>query len=189
MIITEQGLGSTSSNVIAHTAVGAGLSTAAMVDPEPISKAILGVAALISGFFFKPDTKKLATTAIVNQAEVYMKQNLATWQQLVQSGQANETSREAALQNFNTLWQQVVNACSNPQYGSAGQACVADRQQGGKWDWFKYYYDPIASYQIPASNASGSIASLFGIGSGDGGGGRLGLLLGVGLIAVLVIGD
>ena len=39
----------------------------------------------------------------------------------------------------------VVTQCSNGSLGDAGARCISDRQRGGKWDWFAYYRDPIAS--------------------------------------------
>jgi hypothetical protein len=123
-------------------AIGAGLVAAGAVG-GPIGMAIGGgIAAVASiiGAIFKPDTDKIYTTDIVNQVEPYMKQNVAAWQA---SGKT-KSEQQAALANFNYLWQQVLNGCQG-KYGSAGVNCIADRQRGGKWDWFSYYYDPIAN--------------------------------------------
>jgi hypothetical protein len=163
-------------------AIAAGTLAATAI---PFIGPVVAAIGLFVSMLFKPDMKKIATTQIVNQAEVYMKRNLAAWQQLVASGQANATSQQAAEANFQTLWQQVVNACGNPAYGSAGANCIGDRQRGGKWDWFKYYYDPIASYQIPTGSVGSDIASLFGVGGGIG---QWGLLLGGGLLIMALMG-
>ena len=128
------------------------LSTAAASDPEPISKAVLSVGSLIDAFFGHPDCSKIATTQIVNQAEVFAKQNLSAWQSLPNS-QKTLSAQQAALANFDALWAQVVQACSNPQYGTAGQNCIADRQRGACHyqvngqcgNWFVWYRDPIAN--------------------------------------------
>ena len=50
------------------------------------------------------------------------------------------------------------------QYGTAGQACVGDRQQGAChyqsngacWNWFVGYRDPIANDPHVAANAAAS---------------------------------
>jgi hypothetical protein len=128
------------------------LSTAAASDPEPISKAVLSVSSLIDAFFGHPDCSKIATTQIVNQAEVFMKQNLSAWQSLP-TAQKTVSTQQAALANFDAIWAQVVQACSNPQYGTAGQNCIADRQRGGChyqvngecWNWFVGYRDVISN--------------------------------------------
>ena len=88
----------------------------------------------------------------MNQAEVFLKQNLAAWQALP-AEQKTLATQQQALQNFDKVWAQVVNACSNAQYGTAGQNCIGDRQEGAChyqpqpgqcWNWFIAYRDPIA---------------------------------------------
>lgn len=45
-----------------------------------------------------------------------------------------ESMQTAYLNLFDTAWAQLQNMCSNPQLGSAGQACISDRQAGAcKW--------------------------------------------------------
>ena len=104
-----------------------------------IGAAVAGVSILISQLF-KPDTDKIYATNIVNAVEPYMKQNLAAWQ----GSTKTRSEQQVCLANFDYLWQRVVSSCQG-NYGSAGVACVADRQRGGKWDWFAYYRDPIAN--------------------------------------------
>src|SRR5215469_13724663 len=75
---------------IAHAAVGTGLQTTANIllaapDPTMVTKiaaGILEIGSAIQNFFFHPDCSKIATTQIVNQAEVFLQQNLAAWQSL-----------------------------------------------------------------------------------------------------------
>jgi hypothetical protein len=67
----------------------------------------------------------------------------------------NGRTQQAALQNFDQVWAQVVAACTGPgtSYGSAGQNCVNDRKQGAChyqvngqcWNWFIGYRDAIAN--------------------------------------------
>lgn len=140
------------------------LSTAATSDPEPISKAILSVGSLIDAFFGHPDCSKIATTQIVNQAEIFLQQNLSAWQSLP-IAQKTIGTQHAALANFDAIWAQVVQACSNPQYGTAGQNCIADRQRGGChyqangqcWNWFVGYRDAIANDPNVASSTVTSV--------------------------------
>lgn len=55
----------------------------------------------------------------------------------------------AALNNFDTIWNALKTACSDPSLGSAGQRCISDRQQGsckyktspGGWQNGKYVYN------------------------------------------------
>lgn len=141
-------LGDIQSNTLAHTLVSSGLYSAAgvlsVIPGAQIAAPFVALAGAISQFFFKPDLNKIATTKIVDQVEVYMKQNLANWEQL-EPNQKTTVNQQAALNIFSQLWQQVQGQCGNPSYGSAGVNCIGDRQRGGKWDWFKYYYDPIAN--------------------------------------------
>ncbi len=82
-----------------------------------------------------------------------MKQNLAAWQ----SSSKSCAEQQACISNFNTLWNQVVNACNNPQLGDPGQACIDDRKRGGKWDWFSYYLDPIVNDSCTQSSGIESL--------------------------------
>jgi hypothetical protein len=126
-----------------HSAVGAGLKTAAKLDPDPTSQAILGIASLVQNFFGQPDCDKIATTEIVNQAEIFLKQNLAAWQSL-SPAQKTASNQQTALGVFDGIWAQVMQSCAGTQqYGSAGINCIADRQRGAChwqvngqcWNW------------------------------------------------------
>jgi hypothetical protein len=159
---------------LVHSSVGTGMTTAAGVllmapDPTMITKiaaGVLEIGAAIQNFFFHPDCNKIATTQIVNQAEVFLKQNLSAWQALSASQKTPE-AQQAALMNFDNVWNQVLQACGSGQYGSAGQACIADRQQGGChyqvngkcWNWFSGYRDPIANDPQVAANIAAAAAS------------------------------
>jgi ribosome modulation factor len=163
-------------------------------DPTMITKIAAGVLAIgsaIQNFFFHPDCSKIATTQIVNQAEVFLQQNLAAWQALSVSEKTPE-AQQAALMNFDNVWNQVLKACGSGQYGTAGQACITDRQQGGChyqvagqcWNWFVGYRDPIANDPVVAAAAGTS-----GVASFLGGGDMTPLLLfaGVGVLALVLL--
>jgi len=106
----------------------------------PIGLAIAGVGiALTMLFSRKGPQQKIETTKIVNEAEPILRDN----RDLYLSGPRDQNSYQAALDNFDYTWGQVVSLCSNPNYGDPGQRCISDRQRGGQWDWFSYYRDPI----------------------------------------------
>src|SRR5215471_21289809 len=93
-------------------------------DPTMVTKiaaGILEIGSSIKNFFFHPDCSKIATTQIVNQAEVFLQQNLAAWQSLTPSQKTVE-AQQAALMNFDNVWSQVLRACGSGQYGTAGAA-------------------------------------------------------------------
>jgi hypothetical protein len=154
---------------IAHAAVGGAMSTVGgallMVPSVPtlIAGAVLEIGAAIQNFFFQPDCNKIATTQIVNQAEIFLKQNLGAWQALTPAEKTSQT-QQAALMNFDNVWAQVVKACGSGQFASAGQACIADREQGAChyqnngqcWNWFVGYRDPIANDPAVVANAAAS---------------------------------
>lgn len=89
------------------------------------------------------------TSDKANQMENFLKQNLTLYQQ---SGHT-VSEQQAALQNFNNFWNQLVQFCSQPSMGSAGERCISDRQAGackwqnaaGCWNWWIGYHDPIAN--------------------------------------------
>src|SRR5262249_51716348 len=128
---------------------------------------------------------------IVNQAEVFLQQNLAAWQSLAPSQKTVE-AQQAALMNFDNVWNQVLRACGSGQYGTAGAACIADCQQGAChwqtngqcWNWFIGYRDPIANDSQVALNASILPANLTGLLPA---GWNPNLVLGGGLIAVALM--
>ena len=132
-----------------------------------IAGAVLTVGEMIYSFFSQPDYKKIATTQIANKAATLLQQNLSAWQGLSAS-QKTPATQAAALQNFDQVWQAMVAACQTSQYGSAGTACVQDRQAGACkwkdaagncWNWFIGYRDPIANDPAVAANAAAAAAT------------------------------
>ena len=96
-----------------------------------------------------------------NQAEAYLKQNISAYFAI--NPPRPQSAQTAALQNFDTIWSDLEQQCSNAQLGNAGQRCITDRQAGGCtwkasppeypgepaagdcWNWFNGYRDPIAN--------------------------------------------
>jgi hypothetical protein len=146
-----RGMGATNTQ-IAQTAIagsapiiGGALIAAGMVT-GPVGMAITGAITLgsyIAQAFAGCGQTCVQATAIVNQIEPYLKQNVANYLNIPTP--RPKSAQTACLGVFTNAWNQVVAACGNAALGSAGQRCISDRQRGGKWDWFSYYYDPIAN--------------------------------------------
>ena len=172
------GLGDASGAISQGVSVGAGvtstaLSTAAVQGALGISAAAAGfatlgigaaAAAVIMFLNRKGPKQKVASTSIVNEAEPILAQN----RDIFLSGPKTDEAKEYALGVFNQVWASVVASCGDQSLGNPGKACISDRQRGGKWDWFSYYYDPIANTPtVPqvsraASDAQATIAGIVG---------------------------
>lgn len=146
--------GSTATGIIGG-AVKAGTLAAnsawATIGIPVIGAAVVGVTMWLSAMY-KRGAQKEAATNIVDQIEVQLKANLDGYL----NGPRTVESQLQALANFDAGWDAVVQNCSNPELGSAGQRCISERQQGGiaPWcttpdkrgcDWFTRYRDPIAN--------------------------------------------
>ena len=133
--------------------------------------------------------QKIATTKIVNDAEPILKDNLAVFL----AGPKTQEDKDYALAVFNTIWKGVLDACGNPQFGNPGHACIDDRQRGGKWDWFGYYYDPIANtppVKTQTEVLGSYVSDLAGMFSLSGDTTNLPLVAGLGLIGIAIfMGD
>lgn len=85
--------------------------------------------------------RRITATEIVNQVEPVLQQNMAEY--LGRSDRSRALQVEA-LNNFDVMWQVVVEACGVSELGQAGRRCISDRESGGQFDWFARYRDPIA---------------------------------------------
>lgn len=179
MIVSRNGLGTTppSSSLISTgvSVAGTGLAaaasaglltsigiTAAMVPfiGPIVGGVVLAIAALGIGNGCGPTCT--ASTNVVNTIEPYMKQNLAAAQSQATANGGCLTSAEvtALTGTFNSLWNYVTQNCGQVG-GVGGKQCIADRQRGGKLDWFNWYLDPINAYPVcQSSSVSESIASI-----------------------------
>lgn len=68
--------------------------------------------------------------SIANSAELVLQQNMNDYRA------GNKSASEAAAQ-FDRIWSQAVSAWST--LGGEGARAIADRQSGGKYDWFSAY--------------------------------------------------
>lgn len=167
------GMGDASQEVSQGVSYGATTAGAALT--LPAVQSALGISAAAAGFATlgigaaaaavimwlnrKGPKQKIATTEIVNEAEPILKQNL----QIFLAGEKTDEAKEYAIAVFNKVWASVVAACSAASLGEPGKRCVEDRQRGGKWDWFSYYYDPIMAVptQPAAAVAVGNVTQQF----------------------------
>ena len=137
-----------SSTSIAGSAATGLISTGAIWATAPVwAVPVIGAAvaavtvALALIFSRKGPKQKVATTEIVNKVEPSLKANLAAYL----AGPRTQSSQAQALENFRAGWAYVVEYCDTPAMGDPGKACVKDRSPGGQWDWWSYYYNPIAN--------------------------------------------
>jgi len=158
------GLGATQQQDAA-TVGSALLSTAAYTGPAAPFVAVAGAVADIVSLF-GPNPNNTYTTEVVNQVEAdVMQPNLAAWEALAPADKT-DTNQQAAEQNFDNGWNYVLQACGQPALGSAGTSCIADRQRGGKFDWFAAYLDPIQNDpQVAINDAAAASNPLSSIGS------------------------
>lgn len=142
--------------------IAAKVSSAAWV---PFVGPIVAGVGIALGFIFnrKGPKQKIATTAIVNDLEPLLKQNLDGYL----SGPRTKTSQAAALKNFDDAWTFLTSSagCGNRDMGNPGKACIADRSRSGRWDWFSYYRDPIATDQAK-EDTFGSMLNVAGMPEG-----------------------
>lgn len=167
-----------------ESTIGASLLQAAAYTPPPanVALAIAGAAAeLLAAFGVGSGCGQscVLSTKYANQAEATLKQNLDGYFQ----GPRYASQQTFALQVFDTIWADLVQQCSAPSLGSAGQACISDRQsgackwkatapppypggpaQGACWNWFNGYRDPIAK-DVPNPDPPSADSTIAGAGS------------------------
>lgn len=164
-VVTQQVTGAVASGGVS---AGTGLLTGALTAGIGFGVSY-GISQLV-GYFTRRNRRKEEATAVVNEAEVYLKGNLASFQN-------GDVGKQEAVNNFNQLWNYVVLNCGKVG-GSPGERCISERQRGGRFDWFAWYLDPIAN----AVEEEGTV--FVGAGTGGGGGLDIGLVLAVGLLGL-----
>lgn len=194
-------VGSSAATVASVPAVGGaiagGLGMASWAIPI-IGPVIGGITLGIMAFLNRKSAKqKVASTAIVNEFEPHLVDNLNAY--LNSNHYASQQAQ--ALANFDALWNQMVRMIQSSDLGGPGERAIQERGPTGtpSWgkNWFQLYRDPIANdpkvkadptvTQEMVNNVQGIFSQLTG---GVGGGGRLlsgsGLLI-VGLMAVALM--
>jgi hypothetical protein len=93
----------------------------------PIAAAIAGIGVAIANIFSGCGQTCVQATTIANQVGDALTENL---NQYLSAPVHYASLQAAAINNFNTAWNALVQSCSNPALQSAGQACITDRQRG-----------------------------------------------------------
>lgn len=142
------------------------------------------------------------STQYANAAESALQQNIAAYRSIPTPRWTGYQTQ--ALQNFQTVWNDLVQQCSNPALGDAGKRCISDRQSGAcVWknadgscfNWWAGYHDPIANdpdtTDVQPSTFSSGESSLTNVGSSltaaTGGISPLLLVAAAALLLVLVV--
>ncbi len=127
----------------------------------------------------------VVTSQWANQAEPLLRQNIEAYFNL--PAPRTESQRNAALNNYEVIWQRLQQLCGQAGTGDAGVRCISDRQAGACkwrqtgaspwpggpalgdcWNWDAAYRVPIAAdpvipdAQAAVSSAAASVSSVVG---------------------------
>ncbi len=146
LLNNEEGLGQIMIPITStvSTAGGGGSTLATSAIAGPIGLAIGAAVTALQIWWSRSrlaGQRRITATEIVNQVEPVLQQNMAEY--LGRSDRSKSLQAEA-LNNFDVMWQVVVEACGVSELGQAGRRCISDRQRGGQFKWFERYRDPIA---------------------------------------------
>jgi uncharacterized protein len=128
----------------------------------PVGLAITGaitLAVVIYNAFKGCGATCTEATSLVTQAAAILQQNLTNY---LSSPVRYASFQAACVNNYDTTWAALIQACETGQLGTAGQNCVADRQDGacdyktsaGGW---VFNSDGTCSYTAPGANGSGTV--------------------------------
>jgi uncharacterized protein len=124
-VIAQSGATATSGILGALSAAASGGSIAGPVGLAITGAITLGVA--IYNMFKGCGATCTEATSLVNQAAPLLQQNLTNY---LSAPVRYASFQAAALNNFDTVWAALVQACETAGLSTAGQNCVADRQEG-----------------------------------------------------------
>lgn len=171
---TAGSMGSGIVTAAAAPAVAAALGISAAVAVPLVGAAfagiIMGVEAILNSGCGQAC---VVTSEWANQAEPLLRQNIQTYFNLPTR---TKSDQQSALNMFDAVWAGLVQRCSQPGLSTAGQNCIADRQQGACkwkatadspwpggpkqgacWNWFNAYRDPIANDTGVVSDLQGQV--------------------------------
>lgn len=174
--------GSTTADVVGG--VQAGLMAAAPFT-GPAAPFVLTAASLIgpiASMFKGCGSTCTQATTIANNAEAAAE---ALLQQYNAQPVKYRSIQQAYLAAQSDVWKYISGSCAKIG-GQGGSQCIADRQRGGKYDFFIHYVDPIANATniVEDPVAPNAITSLFS----SGGGLPMPLILGgAGVLALLLL--
>jgi hypothetical protein len=138
----------------------------------PVGAAIsagIGVALAIAQLFKGCGQTCIAASNDANKVGAILQQNLVAY---LSSPIRTTSMQAAALNNFDTMWNALVQACSDPALGAAGQRCVSDRQAGAchyhtsPGGWVKNA-DGTCTYTAPGQDGSGTTCWNWFVGQRD----------------------
>lgn len=146
------------------SAVGAAAGIAAVIPGGQLVGAALALGATLTAILAKVFSgcgqKCTLTSDAANKVEQVLSQNVHLY---VGTPAASRTQsfQAACLQVFDNAWSQLEQYCGQTSFGSAGQNCISDRQQGscayktspGGW---QQQSDGSYQYVWPGANGSGS---------------------------------
>lgn len=122
----------------------------------PFIAAAASVAIAIENLFAGCGQTCVQTSNAANQAEVLLKQNLNNY---LSQPIHYASIQQAALIVFDHSWASLMQLCSNPQYGTAGQNCISNRQAGAcQWKSSAYGWtqDSTGKWTYVQSGPAGS---------------------------------
>lgn len=183
MSYIRRGLGASSaplSTQIESSAASSLLSVAPYTGPAaPFVAAAGAIASFLAAFGVGSGCGQscVLSTQFANAAAQALQTNLDDYFAI--PAPRTQSEQATALQNYQTVWNTLTQQCSNPSLGSAGQACISDRQAGSCkwkaqppqypgqpatgscWNWDAAYRAPIASDPVvpDATAAASSVAS------------------------------
>lgn len=171
----DRGLGIATYSPTIQVSQGAAVSAAQAIGSAaggPLGGAIAGAIAqigvLISDLWSGCGATCTEAADLANQTEALLQENLS---QYMSAPVHYQSLQQAAIANFTTAWNALLQGCGNPSLGTAGQNCISQRQNGACayktspggwsngvyqnpgangsgstcWNWFVGYYDPIAN--------------------------------------------
>jgi hypothetical protein len=182
-----RGLGQSTQQISAIATTGAsttvGILTALGTIGGPMGAAAAGliaVGSLIANMFHGCGQTCIVASQDADKFQSVLTQNLQAY---MDAPVHTVSLQAAALNNVDTLFAALRQACSDPSLGAAGQRCISERLvRGGTapWcpnpghtgcDWFVYFRDPIANDPTVVPDAATSQQSPAGSGSGAPSGG------------------
>jgi hypothetical protein len=138
LIVPHRGFGALSQqnqSIAGVAAAGASTTVSLLVAlgtiGGPVGAAIAGVIAVgmaLVNVFGGCGNTCVEATNVANQVGPILGNNLETY---LSAPIHYASMQAAALNNFDTAWAALLQGCNNPALGSAGKACVSDRQAGG----------------------------------------------------------
>jgi hypothetical protein len=171
------GLGATEGGLISSGIVGSGAVAGALIGGPvgaAVSAGVAAVASVLQGVINGCGSTCEVTSTWANQVEAALQQNIAAYFALPTP--RSTTDQAAAIANFNAGWNALVQECNNPSLGSAGQACITNREAGAChwtqpassvppwgspaagecWNWFSGYLYPIQQDEDVVAPSAGS---------------------------------